>query len=237
MKKYLIFILILLSLSLCGCQKGQQEPVPNVPEKEEEIDTEYISPIDFSELQKKNPDIYAWITIPGTNVDYPVLQSQTDDEFYLDHDDEAKFDLNGVLFSEHSYNNNKFTDPVTIVYGHHLKSGEMFGNLQKYYTDSFEDLREITVYTPVEEQKYEVFAAVPYSNRHILYYYDCFKTPEAVKEFIEDVKGIRAIGAQIDKEYDVDKDDQLLVLSTCLQADRTKRFIVVAKRVDLEERP
>ena len=192
----------------------------------------YISPIDFDALQKKNPDIYGWLQIPGTDISYAVLQSQKDDAFYLDHDELGKYNVNGVLFSEHTYNKNDFSDKVTAIYGHHLKSGAMFGNLQKYYTDDFDKYSKIVIYTPTEQIAYQVFAAVSFSNRHIMYYYDCFEEELMMKEFLDDINSVRAIGSYVDKSVEVSTKDQLLVLSTCLQGDRTCRFLVIGKRIN-----
>ena len=192
----------------------------------------YKSPIDFKSLQKKNEDIYGWLEIPGTEISYPVLQHQEDDAFYLDHDDAGKYDVCGTLFTEHAYNKKDFSDPVVAIYGHHLKSGQMFGNLQQYYTDDFDRYNELIIYTPEEEIHYQVFAAVSFSNRHILYYYNGFKDAVMMKEFLSDINSVRAIGSYVDKTVDVATNDQLLVLSTCLQGDRTCRFLVVGKRIE-----
>ena len=196
-----------------------------------ETATGYESPIDFAKLRKQNPDIYGWLTIPGTEIDYPVLQNSEDDYLYMYHNVDRKDDKNGALFTEHEYNGNDFSDPVTIIYGHHMKSGAMFGNLQQIYTDDFEGHRDVVIYTPEEELHYQVFAAVPYSNRHILYYYDKFQMHEAVVEFVDELLDIRAIGATVDDTFTVEEGDRLLVLSTCLQGDNTKRFLVVGKLV------
>lgn len=189
----------------------------------------YQSKIDFEELQKQNSDIYGWLTIPDTEIDYPVLQSAEDDTLYMDHNVNKEEDKNGSLFTEHEYNGNHFSDPVTIIYGHHMKSGAMFGNLQQIYTDEFEDHRDVVIYTPKKELHYQVFAAVPYSNRHILYYYDKFRMYEAIEEFLEEILSTRSIGSTIDQSVTVEKGDRLLVLSTCLQGDNTKRFLVIGK--------
>ena len=211
---------------------GQSEQQVKISENVPTYSEPYKSPIDFDALQKKNSDIYAWLEITGTDISYPVLQHPSDDAFYLDHDDMGKKDLNGVLYTEPTYNSKDFSDPVVAIYGHHLKSGQMFGNLQQYYTDDFEKYQEITIYTPDEEITYKVFAAVAFSNRHILYYYDCFKEPQMIKEFVDDLNRIRAIGSYVDKSIEITEDDQLLVLSTCLQGDRTCRFLVVGKRIE-----
>ena len=202
----------------------------DIQEEQSSLPT-YESPIDFKSLQKKNEDIYGWLEIPGTDISYPVLQHKENDEFYLNHDESGKYDVCGTLFTEHVYNKKDFSDPVVAIYGHHLKSGQMFGNLQQYYTDDFDKYNELIIYTPEEEIHYQVFAAVSFSNRHILYYYNGFEDEVMMKEFLSDLNSVRAIGSYVDKTVQVSTDDQLLVLSTCLQGDRTCRFLVVGKRI------
>ena len=239
-KKYILGVLLCLIVAVICLIKFLPEKAPEkVPEVKTEIKSEpgeeakpYESPINFTKLQKGNADIYAWLTIPGTNVDYPVLQSPEDDTLYLDHNDKKEKDANGALFTEHVYNSNDFSDPVTVIYGHHMRSGAMFGNLQQDYTDKFDDLTEIIVYLPDRELHYEVFAAVPYSNLHILYHFHEFDTPDMMTAFIDDVKMTHAIGATVKSDVTVGEGDQLIVLSTCLQGNNTNRFLVIGKCVE-----
>ena len=75
------------------------------------------------------------LRIPGTKIDYPVAQHAEKDNFYLRHDIHGKFSANGTLFTEGTYNSKSFDDRVTVIYGHNMASGEMFGNLQEIYSD------------------------------------------------------------------------------------------------------
>ncbi len=130
---------------------------------------DYKSPVDFATLQKVNPDIYAWLDIPDTDISYPVLNRADNNEFYLKHDSLGKYDKKGALFTE-DYNSLDFEDPVTIIYGHNTINGSMFGTLEKDYSDQkfFKKHQKIMIYIPDREYEYTVFAAVPYSNVHIL---------------------------------------------------------------------
>ena len=71
----------------------------------------YVCPVDFEKLQGYNPDIYAWIRINNTNIDYPVVQSPKDDSFYLTHNSDREYSSAGSIFSEHEYNSKDFNDP------------------------------------------------------------------------------------------------------------------------------
>lgn len=211
------------------------EPVV-LPEQEAvepgELVEPYTSPIDFETLQKQNPDIYAWLSIPGTGVSYPVLQNAEDDTLYLNNNADRKPWVGGALFTEHAYNSTDFHDPVNIIYGHYLFSGEMFGSLQELYSDDYSAINELIVYLPQEELHYRVFAGTPYSARHILYYYDKFQNRACIVEFVQDLFSTRAIGANIDTDCEITEEDHLLVLSTCLRGDYSRRFLVVGKLIN-----
>ena len=194
-------------------------------------DKPYVSPVDFESLKKKSEDVHAWLTIPDTDISYPVAQSQTNDAFYLKRALDGSYSINGTLFTEHLYNSTNFEDPVVAIYGHDMKSGAMFGLLQECYSDaqSFEKHREIIVYCPDKELHYEVFAAVPYSKRHILHYYDSFRQKETVDEFVQEIYNVRAFGTNFADDIKVSSDDRLLILSTCLKGDISRRYLVVAR--------
>ncbi len=192
----------------------------------------YVSPIDFESLQAVNPDIIGWITILDTNIDYPVLQSPTDDDFYMDHNSDGRYSSNGSIFSDHEYNAADFSDPVTILYGHHMASGAMFGRLQKYYSDPdfWEPDHYIHIYTPERELAYKVFAALPFSSDNLLYYYD-FTDEKTFESFFDAVFNARDLSAHFKEEYAPEPGDQVIILSTCLIGNNTRRFLVMGTLV------
>lgn len=212
--------------------------VPEVSQTPEDTAPAYASPVDFEDLWEVNPDIYAWLYIPGTEINYPILQREGDDGFYLSHDSRGKSSQAGAIFTEETYTKKDFSDPVTLVYGHHMRSGTMFGNLQETYStrEGMEAHRDIVVYLPERELRYEVFAAVPHDMRHILYYND-FTDPEVFQAFLEQVLSVRSINASIDESAGVTAEDQLLILSTCLRGDSHQRYLVLAKRTAESDAP
>lgn len=201
-----------------------EEPVAT-PEPEEEP---YISPIDFEALRAVNPDICAWIEIDNTNISYPVVQHPTDNEYYLTHNSDGNYSANGAIFSE-DYNTTDFTDPVTVLYGHHMSSGAMFGNLQQDFSNAsfFAENEIIKIYTDEALLEYGVFAAVPYSSDHLLYNYD-FSNESVFASFFQGVFNVRSLDAQFREEYAPEPGDRVLVLSTCLAGNNTRRFLVMA---------
>ena len=103
--------------------KGYQdlsEEVKKEPE-DEGSKSKVDIPIDFAALKEKNPDVYAWISIPGTAIDYPVLQRENDNTYYLDHTIDHEEKTEGAIFTE-NYNNTDFEDPNTVIYGHDMRT-------------------------------------------------------------------------------------------------------------------
>lgn len=189
--------------------------------------------LDFSALYQTNPDICAWIEIEGTKVDYPVLQSPDDDEKYLNTAYDGSRYIGGALFTQATYNSNDFNDPVTVIYGHTMSSGTLFGQLQKVYSNetAFTEHSEIKIYLPDEVRYYTVFAAVPFESIHIMYNYD-FTVEYWYNNFFNRVFDVRSLGANFNEAYKPQPGDRVIILSTCLNEDSTKRFLVMAVNRD-----
>ena len=149
-------------------QKVQKQ----VEEKKQEEDAEDEIPIDFASLKETNPDIYAWIEIPDTNVNYPIVQSADDDSYYLNHTIDGQEGYPGSIYTE-KVNAKDFSDFNTVIYGHDMKDGSMFKDLHKFEdADFFEQHDKVTIYTENECKTYQIFAAVVYDNRHLMYSFD-----------------------------------------------------------------
>lgn len=206
---------------------GQAE---DAPAEEQPEAAPYESPIDFAYLQSVNPDIYAWLEIPDTEISFPVVQDPASDTFYLNHNSDRAYSANGAVFSEPSYNSGDLTDPVTVLYGHHMWSGAMFGNLEKYYTDStyFDEHPTFTIYTPDAALTYGVFAAVPYTSQHILNEND-FDDDTVFENFFSAVFNTRDLSARFRVDYAPQAGDRVVILSTCLTVNNSRRFLVMAK--------
>lgn len=211
----------------------RSEPAEKKPKEKPLTEKEvipYTCPDCLSDAIAVNPDVYAWITIPGTNIDYPVVQSPVNDSYYLRRDINGNYLLSGMIMTEHRYNTTTFEDPVTVIYGHCMDSGAMFGKMQSYYCseNGLEEYRTIQIDLPDKELVYEVFAAVPFDNRHILYNYD-FHERRIYSTFFRSIMSIRSFNAFVNREERPVFGDKVLILSTCLMGDSTKRFLVMAK--------
>ena len=125
--------------------------------------------VSFDELMEINPDIYAWIYIPNTNVDYPVARSTSDgdDSFYLEHNVYRQYQFSGTIYSEIK-NQPDFHDRVTVLYGHNMLNGSMFATLHNFADpDFFEQNNTIFIQTKDKELTYLVYSAYTYDDRHI----------------------------------------------------------------------
>lgn len=195
---------------------------------EAEEDTTVQIPVDFATLQEENPDIYAWIRIADTPVDYPILQSKIDDDYYMTHTVDDKEGLPGAIMTEYSYNPDAFeSDAVTVVYGHNMLNDSFFSRLKDYQDETFRNEHSyIEIYTPEHIYKYRVFAAVTYDNRHILYNYNC-RTKEGYQAFLDSLSEVRIMPTWIEDSLPVTTDDRMIVLSTC-NGNHDQRFLICA---------
>ena len=190
-------------------------------------------PIDFDELQSMNPEIYAWIRIPGSVIDYPIVQSETDNAYYLNHSAEKEDNAAGAIFTE-DYNSKTFEDPNTVIYGHGMTNGTMFNGLHQYMDRSYFDAnREILIYMPDKILHYKIFAAYLFDNRHLMQSIN-FNNKEIYAAYLNMVMGIRDMQASIDTSMQVTAEDKIITLSTCYGGMSDKRYLVQAVLVSME---
>lgn len=206
-------------------------PVVTTPEAEK---ASVVIPIDFAALQQINPDAYAWIRIPGTAIDYPVLQREGDNSYYLDHTAEGTQAAEGAIFTE-DYNTKTFEDVNTVIYGHDMKNGTMFQNLLKYKDRSFFDQnREVIIYLPDKILHYQIFAAYVYDDRHLMESIN-FDDKEIYQKYLDRIFSTRDMSASIDTDMEVAADDRIVTLSTCNAADSETRYLVQAVLISIDE--
>ena len=191
----------------------------------------------YVKLYKKNPDIIGWVTIDDTHIDYPVMQTQKDPEYYLRRNFDKEYSVSGVPFMDAA--SDIFIPTCNwLLYGHHMKDGTMFHDLLEYAEkDFYQEHKKIkfdTIYKGGQGE-YEVIAAfysqIYAEDKDIFKYYTYagITTEEQFDEYVEGVKDISVYDTGVDAEYG----DQLITLSTCSYhvADKLGRFAVVAKRV------
>lgn len=183
------------------------------------------NPIDFKPLQETNSEIYAWIRVPNTNIDYPVAQSATDDVFYLHHDIYGKWVYAGTIYTEMK-NRKDFSDPHTILYGHNMSKGYMFHNLNFFQKEEFfNKTREFYIYTPGHILTYTIFAAYQYDDRHILNSFD-FTDEKVFADYLESAKNPTFMVRNVREEVEVTTKDKIVTLSTCYGDGKKYRYLV-----------
>ena len=213
---------------LAGMKATETTETETVVEEQNEV-----IPVKFEELQAVNPDVYAWITVPGTNIDYPILQHASDNSYYLMHNIDGSYGYPGCIYTE-NMNSKDFTDNNTVIYGHNMKNGSMFAQLHKYEDPDFFDAnREVLIYLPDEVLHYTIFAAHIYDDRHLLYSFD-FADPEVYQKYLDSIFSTRDMSANIDKDITVTTDDQIITLVTCIGSQPNNRLLVQAVLTDRE---
>ena len=182
------------------------------------------TPVDFVELKEKNPDIYAWINIPGTKVDYPVLSCDVTDPYYLNHTVDKKKSIYGRIFTD-DCNGTDFNDFNTVLYGHNMADGSMFAKLHNYSDPKFfEKNKYIYIYTPDRKLTYEVVSAFIYDDRHIMNSFD-FTDDKVFSEYLDTIQNPRSVSKNVNKNIDLSVDDKILVLSTCLNSGEGRYLV------------
>lgn len=115
--------------------------------------------IDFSALREINPDVCGWITLDGTNIDYPIVQG-SNNYTYMNKDVYNRFSLAGSIFLD-SRNDKDFCDIYSLVYGHHMDNHQMFGDLDEYKNKSFFDKNHTaTLLTEHGEMKFQILSVM-----------------------------------------------------------------------------
>lgn len=185
------------------------------------------NPIDFKKLSEVNPEIYAWIRIPDTNIDYPIVQREGDDAYYLTHDIYGEERVAASIYTE-DCNQKDFSDPNTVIYGHNMKNKSMFQNLHLFEDpDFFASNRYVYIYTPERSLVYEIFASYTYDDRHIMHSFD-FTDREVYAQYLSDIFHVRSMDKNIREGVEVTADDKIITLETCVGTGEKYRYVVQA---------
>lgn len=181
--------------------------------------------IDFEALQKDvNSDIYSWILIPDTSIDYPVVQHPDDNTYYLNHNLDGSSGYPGCIYTE-NYNSKEWDDVNTILYGHNMRNGSMFAGLHAFKDeDFFESHPYIYLYSPDTIRVYQIFAAYEFSDLHLLAACN-WNDPEDVLRFFSKIPEYPGV---FDETVELSGDAGYLTLSTCSSGRSDKRVLVQA---------
>lgn len=191
------------------------------------MDSNYDCPIDFEALWKTNEDVYAWISIPGTVIDYPILQHDTDNSYYLNYTIDGIEGYPGSIYTE-NVNAKDFTDNNTVIYGHNMRNGTMFTDLHKFRdTDFFKEHDTVSIYTPKKELTYKIFAAYLYDDRHLTNSFD-FSDPIVYADYLAEIQNQDFPDANFREDITVTGSDKIITLITCIREQPEKRVYVQA---------
>lgn len=204
----------------------KEKPVEE-PEEEEPIVVDTSVPkVDFNELWKVNKDIVGWIKIDNTPVDYPIVQSN-DNEKYLYRTVQGTHNSAGSIFMDYRANA-KFEFHNSVLYGHKMKNGTMFGTLYKYKTKSYyEENKYIWLVTRDVTYKYEVFSVYEFDSKEHFYEFN-FEDETEYQNYLNYIKN----ASYYNTGLEVTTDDYILTLSTCTVNLDDTRLAVIAKRVE-----
>lgn len=186
----------------------------------------------FANLYDINNDFVGWLNIPGTVIDYPVMQCD-DNEYYLNHDFYGKKDRYGCLFVK-DYADIDTPDTNFIIYGHNMNDGSMFGELDNYSQKSYYTKHPTLSFdTLYENRSYEiisVFLSKVYDNDESAFkYYEFYNadTEEEFLNFYDNIMSMSIYDTGVTAEYG----DTFITLSTCAYHEEDGRLVVVAKRI------
>lgn len=199
------------------------------PSEEEPLMKTVRLPVDFAQLQAEAPDIYAWLELPDTGIDDPVLQRAGADLFYNSHNAYGQYYMCGAVFSQSAYNGRNFDSPMTVLYGHSTVLGQpgAFMELNNYADEAYFDAhREMRVYMPDGMYVYRIFAACVHSNEHLLYCHD-FSDETQFDAFFSSLTEDTSPNSHIDAEALPQAGDKVLTLSTCYSANKNLRYLVM----------
>ena len=221
----------------------QTEAFEEIAEMVEQAPTEKTVPDDtpvsegedvlakYQELYLQNEDMVGWISIAGTKLNYPVMQTPNNPNFYLKHNFEKAYSDLGTPYIQE--NCNIAESDNLVIYGHHIKGQKMFGALENYKSkDFYEEHKTIRFDTLTKRGEYEivaVFKTVAYSSAGFRYY-DFVDTEDenAFNAYIAKCKELALYDTGVTAEYG----DRLITLSTCEYSAQNGRLVVVAKLIN-----
>lgn len=183
----------------------------------------------LNELMAINPDVVGWLTVDETHIDYPVVQGGDDME-YINKNVYGEFALSGSIFLS-CVNSRDFSDPYSLVYGHHMANGAMFGDVVEFAAKEYFDAHTTgTLYLPDETLGITLFACVETSASDPVVY-----NPQAQAEDVSGLISYLKENAVQYREIGVTKDDRIIGLSTCAETETNSRVIVFGRLDDTSQ--
>ncbi len=196
----------------------EEDLEPVLEEDEEEI----IFSVDFDTLLDKNKDVVGWLYIKDTPINYPIVQGK-DNDYYLRRLLDGSYNIAGSIFMDYK-NSSELKDLNTIIYGHNLKNGNMFGSLKNYGSQEYyEEHQVMHLLTPESEYVIEMIAGYQtdiYSN-----IYKIPKTEEELLLFYDEIIELSTFKSNTSLKHG----ERLITLSTCSHGGDESRYVLIGK--------
>ena len=181
----------------------------------------------FEELQAINPEVFAWLTVYGTHIDYPVVQGQSNMK-YINTNAEGRYSISGAIFLDYTCSDD-FSDFSSILYGHHMEKNAMFGEIGNFVERSYFDARKYgMLYYSGEEHGLEFFAFVHADAYDRAVFRTRITDPLKQQEYLDMLLEI----AILTRDIGVTIDDRLVLLATCSSVSTNGRDILVGRITD-----
>lgn len=185
----------------------------------------------YQKIREQNSDLVGWVKIEGTKIDYPVLQTPDDPNFYLKHDFDKKTSVYGAPYVAEECDLSQDCKNI-VIYGHHMKNGSMFASLDEYLDPAYREAHPIVQFDTLEEYgDYEVMAVFAINAAdpdNPLYRYISGANEEVFGEYVSYVQQHSVYDMGVTAEWG----DHLLSLVTCEYTHKDGRLIVVAKKIE-----
>ncbi len=218
--------LLVSSSSSAPYEMGVSQPDPGVTiESTEHNEQVEELKAQISSMKQQYPDMYGWIYIEDTRIDYPIVRGE-DNSFYLDHAFTGESLSVGSIFADYSVDDYIMNNYNTVLYGHNSSAGNMFGDVMKFVLDEeFFDSHHIYIYTTTGLYEYEPYS-ISMFDYDTFYFRTGFSGGEDFLSFVDEMSR----DAIYKKDLKFSETDRLLTLSTCTKTGiRTKRYCLQAK--------
>ncbi len=186
-----------------------------------------LSDIHFDKLREANQDTVAWIIVEGTNINYPIVQTDNND-YYLSHSFDHSYSTSGWTFMDFR-NDSLMNDHNTIFYGHNLFNGTAFGSLSNIFRTNHSNLQIMILTADGKMYTYQVFSAYEI-DPEIYYLQTVFYSDTSYRHFLDTLASRNTIGV----DTSVDVKDKIITLSTCTD-DNSGRKVIHAKLIDMKD--
>ncbi|MBQ8305910.1 MAG: class B sortase [Blautia sp.] len=214
-------------------ERAPDEEVPEETPANENGGSRLVPPmiVDFEKLQQVNGDVCGWIYVEALDgVNYPMVRGE-DNSYYLHMTYEKNYNFAGTIFLDFE-NKRDFSDCNTIIYGHNMKNGSMFGQLKRFTTtaETYKKSKYFWIFTPEASYRYEIISA--YTTAVDSDTYTLFKGPGSeFEEYLTKIRSYSQIPEQGKPDKEPDIMDKIVTLSTCT-GDYSTRYVVQGVRVD-----